>query len=116
MTGRTGLQLAVAVGEGDKAVDVLKAATPVLNAGELLLKDAFGRAAIDMLARKGQVDGLLDARLWYLREDEYKSLHAKLPAEVQQKFAETHHELLTTLKVQRDTAALREGKKRWQLK
>ena len=115
-TGHTGLQLAAAAGEGAEALAVLKAAAPAITAEELLAKDAFGRAAIDMLARKGQVEPLLDAPLWYAREAEYKQVFAALPDDVQEKFAGTHHDLLSALKVQRDTAALRQGKKRWDLK
>ncbi len=116
-TGRTGLQLAAAAGEGASAIDALKASPQPLNASELLLKDEFGRAAIDMLARKGQVQGLLDKNLWHLREEEYKSVHEALPPGVKGYIAEAHHELLTTLKVQRDTEALRQrGGKPWRLK
>ncbi|MDE1151433.1 MAG: hypothetical protein PW788_02755 [Micavibrio sp.] len=103
VTGRTGLQLAAAAGEGAAIVTLL----PDVTAAELLAAKGNTPSALDSLCRNGQAHLLQNAGLWSMREDDYAAVFAAFPVQQKQQLGVAHASLLETLKTNRDTDRLR---------
>jgi len=104
VTGRSGLDLAVAAGEGKAALTLLKGS---ITAEELLESRNGAPSLIDRFCRNGQAELLQDASLWALREDSYAAVFDAFPVQQKQALAAQHEGVLESLKAARDTDNLR---------
>ena len=108
VTGRSGLMIAAAAGEMNKALAVYEKTGEALTVSELLAQDSGGDSALGLSCDRGQAGMLLRSNLWLLRESDYLGIFEKMPESTRAELGERHAEVLNGLKAHRDAVLLRQ--------